>query len=72
MCVVIFLLACFPDVRQGEREWFVDNPQADHDDGFTEEEGDCNDRDDAIHPNTQEVCDGLDNDCKGETDDNPI
>ncbi len=36
-------------------------------DGFPEDE-DCNDRDAAVNPDATEVCDGVDNDCDGETD----
>jgi len=38
-------------------------------DGFTLEDGDCNDLNPAIYPNAEDVCDGLDNDCDGFTDD---
>jgi hypothetical protein len=45
----------------------VDPDDIDDDgDGFTENQGDCNDNDDEIHPNALEVCgDGIDNDCSG-------
>ena len=33
---------------------------------------DCNDSDVSINPNASEVCDGIDNNCNGSTDDNPI
>ena len=38
-------------------------------DGFTTEDGDCDDADAAIRPGADEVCDGVDNDCDGLVDD---
>lgn len=37
--------------------------------GFVTIGGDCNDSDPLINPNATEVCDGIDNDCDGVTDD---
>ena len=39
--------------------------------GYVAEAGDCNDEDDAINPNAEEVCDELDNNCDGEIDNDP-
>lgn len=38
-------------------------------DGFSSEEGDCDDRDPARSPGHRDICDGLDNDCSGVADD---
>lgn len=60
----VYLQAC------GEKTETVDILDIDDDnDGFTENDGDCNDFDANIHPNASEVCDYLDNDCDGLTDD---
>jgi len=37
--------------------------------GFIETAGDCDDLDPAISPAAEELCDGFDNDCDGQTDD---
>jgi hypothetical protein len=36
--------------------------------GFVTVGGDCNDTDDQINPSAIEICDGIDNDCDGSTD----
>ncbi|RME26975.1 MAG: hypothetical protein D6798_05570 [Deltaproteobacteria bacterium] len=38
-------------------------------DGFTPRMGDCDDLDAAVHPDAQELCDEVDNDCNGMVDD---
>ena len=51
--------------------WDAYNGGKDYDydkDGFTENQGDCNDRNDRIHPNALEVCNGYDDNCKDGTD----
>ena len=43
--------------------------QPDNDgDGYSVEDGDCNDGDESIHPGAAEACDGVDNDCDNKTD----
>ncbi len=37
-------------------------------DGYTVEEGDCNDADASIHTAATEICDGVDNNCDGSVD----
>jgi hypothetical protein len=37
-------------------------------DGWVENPGDCDDENPAIHPDAEEVCNGLDDDCDGATD----
>jgi len=39
-------------------------------DGYTEDQGDCDDTDATVHPNAAETCgDGVDRDCSGDADD---
>lgn len=40
-------------------------------DGFSVEDGDCDDTDSAIYPGAEELCNGLDDDCDGVVDEEP-
>jgi hypothetical protein len=51
----------------GSESGLIDNDQ----DGFSAEE-DCDDNDPLTNPDTPEVCDGIDNDCDGEIDADPV
>lgn len=41
-------------------------------DGFSENEGDCDDDHADLYPGADEICDDIDNNCDGEVDNNPI
>ncbi len=76
--VTVLDVSLFSDANLGQHDnaVFADNlvrwvaaspppPDADGD-GFTEDQGDCNDSDASIHPGAAEVCfDGVDQDCDG-------
>ncbi len=71
---------CDEEIDEGlVRIWYVDDDGDGYGDaaletcedqpsGYVAEGGDCDDANDAIHPAALEICDGLDNDCDGETD----
>ena len=65
--ITAFLIGCLQDLAvegtlQGDR--WVDQDR----DGSPETE-DCDDLDPSVHPDAEEVCDGVDNDCSGLVDD---
>ena len=77
-----YLLACLALTLAGCRTRIVDYAKDDSGalpeeqdldgDGWTAEQGDCDDTDPDIHPGADEHCDGVDEDCDGEVDEDTI
>ena len=47
---------------------FLDTIYDDDGDGYSECDGDCDDTQVSVHPGAAEICDGLDNNCNGQID----
>ncbi|MBL8618998.1 MAG: putative metal-binding motif-containing protein [Deltaproteobacteria bacterium] len=58
--------------RTRELEVFTPDQLDDDDDGFSEDEGDCDDANDAIFPGATELPNGVDDDCNGVIDDGTV
>ena len=66
MLLAMSLIACGEEEPKEE----VDPLTVDDDgDGFSEEQGDCDDTNADLSPNATEICDEIDNDCDGDIDD---
>jgi hypothetical protein len=51
----------------------VEDPFEDKDgDGYSPDEGDCDDNNDDVNPGAVEICNNVDDDCNGEKDDSPV
>ena len=44
----------------------------DDSDGFSENEGDCDDEDGSVHPDARDSCNGSDDDCDGDVDEDAV
>jgi subtilisin-like proprotein convertase family protein len=67
--IFITLLFAACTTEEKNENYSLDILTADFDgDGYTEEDGDCNDNDPTIAPNILEVCDEIDNNCNDEID----
>jgi hypothetical protein len=69
LLLALTLAAC-TDTEEKEPSTEVNPLDSDDDgDGFSENQGDCDDANADLSPSASEVCDGIDNDCDGTIDD---
>ncbi len=67
----LFLMGCIPDYEVPVQR--VDDDELDQDnDGFTPNDGDCDDDAAAINPEADDLCDGIDNDCDDHVDEGTV
>ena len=62
----IFTFGCIEEYPSLPNKQVVDKLDEDFDgDGYSEEDGDCDDNNVLLSPATLEICDGIDNNCDG-------
>ncbi len=66
--LILLLAGCNPITNKGLFDTGAIPPDVDNDgDGYSANQGDCDDRNDSIHPGAAEACDAVDQDCNGLT-----
>jgi hypothetical protein len=64
--ILLLMLSCGEESNEAEEKQI--EQAADVDEDGVDEESDCDDSDPAVYPDAEEVCDGIDNDCDEEID----
>jgi len=73
----VLVMGCPVEGPQGDDDVQADddttgNPDDQDGDGYSTDEGDCDDTNPDVYPGADEVCDGEDNDCDGQTDEDSL
>ncbi len=71
LSLVLFLMGCPGGGTDGEKDDTSTTPSdcvEEDNDGYCVSEDDCDDNDASVNPGAAEICDGIDNNCDGATD----
>jgi hypothetical protein len=68
--ILLILSACLVDTQLYEQRGR--ELRDDDGDGYNDVDGDCDDGDPTVHPAADEVCDGIDQNCSGEADEDAV